>query len=101
MEEWLDDNKHLLGTIGMVILVVQVGGLVMNCSFRLHSSYFSPIYFPSLFFLSTLCLGAFVCVCLSGNELRKRVASAPLSAAEKLMRPALSGRSGHPRILKY
>ena len=98
MEEWLDDNKHLLGTIGMVILVVQVGGLVMNCSFRLHFSYFSPICFA---FLSSLCLGAFVCVCLSGNELRKRVASAPLSAAEKLMRPALSGRSGHPRILKY
>lgn len=27
MEEWLDDNKLLLGTIGMVILVVQVGSL--------------------------------------------------------------------------
>lgn len=27
MEEWLDDNKLLLGTIGMVILVVQVGRL--------------------------------------------------------------------------
>ncbi|KAG7214913.1 hypothetical protein INR49_005188 [Caranx melampygus] len=26
VEEWLDENKHLLGTIGMVILVVQVGG---------------------------------------------------------------------------
>ncbi|MEQ2261051.1 Tetraspanin-9, partial [Xenotaenia resolanae] len=25
VEEWLDENKHLLGTIGMVILVVQVG----------------------------------------------------------------------------
>uniref|UniRef100_A0AAV2L122 Tetraspanin-9 n=1 Tax=Knipowitschia caucasica TaxID=637954 RepID=A0AAV2L122_KNICA len=24
VEEWLDDNKHLLGTIGMVILVVQI-----------------------------------------------------------------------------
>lgn len=25
MEEWLDDNKHLLGTIAMCVLVVQVG----------------------------------------------------------------------------
>lgn len=24
VEEWLDDNKHLLGTIAMCILVVQV-----------------------------------------------------------------------------
>lgn len=36
VEEWLDDNKHLLGTIGMVILVVQVRGLVINCSSTLH-----------------------------------------------------------------
>ena len=24
VEEWLDDNKHLMGTVAMVILVVQV-----------------------------------------------------------------------------
>lgn len=24
-EEWLDDNKHLLGTIAMCVLVIQVG----------------------------------------------------------------------------
>ncbi|XP_056137347.1 tetraspanin-9 isoform X1 [Lampris incognitus] len=30
VEEWLDDNKHLLGTIGMVILVVQLLGMAFS-----------------------------------------------------------------------
>lgn len=31
VEEWLEDNKHLLGTIGMCILVVQVRLCVLVC----------------------------------------------------------------------
>lgn len=31
VEEWLEDNKHLLGTIGMCILVVQVRLRVLVC----------------------------------------------------------------------
>lgn len=49
MEEWLDDNKHLLGTIGMVILVVQVGG-VKNTLF----------VFPCLSCLCVLLLVAYI-----------------------------------------
>ncbi|XP_036440872.1 tetraspanin-9 isoform X1 [Colossoma macropomum] len=30
VEEWLDDNKHLLGTIGMCILVVQLLGMAFS-----------------------------------------------------------------------
>uniref|UniRef100_W5NJK8 Tetraspanin n=1 Tax=Lepisosteus oculatus TaxID=7918 RepID=W5NJK8_LEPOC len=30
VEEWLDDNKHLLGTIGMCILVVQILGMAFS-----------------------------------------------------------------------
>lgn len=62
VEEWLDDNKHLLGTIGMVILVVQVG--VRNCSVLLYG--FASLQFILFFFWgggSALCLIVFVCVC--------------------------------------
>lgn len=45
VEEWLDDNKYLLGTIGMVILVVEVGEFVRNNSF---------LFFPALCLLPTL-----------------------------------------------
>lgn len=59
VEEWLDDNKHLLGTIGMVILVVQVG--VRNCSFLLQGflSHLSCLPYSSFCFVShciRLCL---------------------------------------------
>ncbi|CAB1322947.1 unnamed protein product [Coregonus sp. 'balchen'] len=30
VEEWLDDNKHLMGTIGMCILVVQLLGMAFS-----------------------------------------------------------------------
>lgn len=31
VEEWLDDNKHLLGTIAMCVLVIQVRVCVCVC----------------------------------------------------------------------
>lgn len=106
MEEWLDDNKHLLGTIGMVILVVQVGDSVANGSFLLQF----VLLLCHFFFLSfCVCFGAFVCVCLSSNKLEKRkgkkrvhpVAPMTPSSTEKVMKPVLSGRSGNPHNLKY
>ncbi|XP_034032965.1 tetraspanin-9 isoform X1 [Thalassophryne amazonica] len=36
VEEWLDDNKHLLGTIGMVILVVQLLGMAFSMTLFHH-----------------------------------------------------------------
>lgn len=30
VEEWLDDNKHLLGTIAMCVLVIQVSSSFHN-----------------------------------------------------------------------
>lgn len=32
VEEWLDDNKHLLGTIAMCVLVIQVSSSLCNTS---------------------------------------------------------------------
>lgn len=64
VEEWLDDNKHLLGTIGMVILVVQVGE--RNCFVLLYG--FASL--PFILFFSgggvALCLIVFVSA-VSGN----------------------------------
>lgn len=51
VEEWLDENKHLLGTIGMVILVVQVG--VKKVILYIY-------IFPSPSPVSLLCF----CICL-------------------------------------
>lgn len=63
MEEWLDDNKQLLGTIGMVILVVQVRRLIDKLLF--HSPFlpasFSPVCFPPCFFV---CCFVSRCICL-------------------------------------
>ncbi|XP_071361132.1 tetraspanin-9 isoform X1 [Trachinotus anak] len=36
VEEWLDENKHLLGTIGMVILVVQLLGMAFSMTLFHH-----------------------------------------------------------------
>ncbi|TNN49570.1 Tetraspanin-9 [Liparis tanakae] len=36
VEEWMDDNKHLLGTIGMVILVVQLLGMAFSMTLFHH-----------------------------------------------------------------
>ncbi|KAM8750668.1 tetraspanin-9 isoform X1 [Pagrus major] len=36
VEEWLDDNKHMLGTIGMVILVVQLLGMAFSMTLFHH-----------------------------------------------------------------
>ncbi|KAM9754736.1 tetraspanin-9 isoform 2-T4 [Menidia menidia] len=36
VEEWLDDNKHLLGTIAMVILVVQLLGMAFSMTLFHH-----------------------------------------------------------------
>lgn len=76
VEEWLDDNKHMLGTIGMVILVVQVRGSMIDCSFLLHFSpppplLLSHLFSSPVFLLFALCLRAFVCVCLSGKFKKK------------------------------
>ncbi|XP_061085337.1 tetraspanin-9 isoform X2 [Conger conger] len=40
VEEWLDDNKHLLGTIGMCILVVQLLGMAFSMTLfqQIHRS---------------------------------------------------------------
>lgn len=65
VEEWLDDNKHLLGTIGMVILVVQVG--VRNCSVLLYG--FASLPFILLFFCFVfLCLIVFVSAALTTSS---------------------------------
>lgn len=96
VEEWLDDNKHLLGTIGMVILVVQVGKLN------------DILFFLSYFFLSLslfwlhLFVSAFVATCFK-NKARESSglqSSVSLSSSEKVMRSVLGGRSRHPLILK-
>ncbi|XP_062246121.1 tetraspanin-9 isoform X1 [Platichthys flesus] len=36
VEEWLDENKHLLGTIGMVILVLQLLGMAFSMTLFHH-----------------------------------------------------------------
>uniref|UniRef100_A0A3B4XC30 Tetraspanin-9 n=1 Tax=Seriola lalandi dorsalis TaxID=1841481 RepID=A0A3B4XC30_SERLL len=66
VEEWLDENKHLLGTIGMVILVVQVGGCLSDKLF-----FPSPIFFflPlshlfSLPFFFFFFVSGCICLCL-------------------------------------
>lgn len=67
VEEWLDDNKHLLGTIGMVILVVQVG--VRNCSVLLYG--FASLPFILFFFL-LLCVSLCLFVsAVSDNKFKK------------------------------
>ncbi|XP_016386293.1 tetraspanin-9-like [Sinocyclocheilus rhinocerous] len=40
VEEWLEDNKHLLGTIGMCILVVQLLGMAFSMTLfhQIHRS---------------------------------------------------------------
>lgn len=101
VEEWLDENKHLLGTIGMVILVVQVGGLVINWSFSLYVFASLPSIFPFPFPSIASCLGACGYVCLSGNKQVHPMAPVPPPSTQKLMKPVLSGRSVHPHILKY
>lgn len=78
VEEWLDENKHVLGTIGMVILVVQVGGFFLSTFF-----FFVPLshlFFSSPISSIALCLSAFVCVCLSGYTFKKLCASNGLCA---------------------
>ncbi|KAG7275945.1 hypothetical protein CRUP_037236 [Coryphaenoides rupestris] len=36
VEEWLDDNKHLMGTVAMVILVVQLLGMAFSMTLFHH-----------------------------------------------------------------
>lgn len=36
VEEWLDDKKHLLGTIAMCVLVIQVGMPALFYSTHTH-----------------------------------------------------------------
>ncbi|XP_035498780.1 tetraspanin-9 isoform X2 [Scophthalmus maximus] len=36
VEEWLDENKHLLGTVGMVFLVVQLLGMAFSMTLFHH-----------------------------------------------------------------
>lgn len=69
VEEWLDDNKHLLGTIGMVILVVQVG--VRNCSFLLCCFASVPFILPPVFFLLCVSSHLFVSGCLATSKKKK------------------------------
>jgi hypothetical protein len=38
VEEWLDDNKHLIGTIAMCVLVVQVGNRHHDLSFASYET---------------------------------------------------------------
>lgn len=59
VEEWLDDNKHMLGTIGMVILVVQV-------------VIFSSILFSFTSIYLYIWLYVFVSICLVTTCLKKK-----------------------------
>ncbi|CDQ89213.1 unnamed protein product, partial [Oncorhynchus mykiss] len=40
VEEWLDDNKHLLGTIAMCVLVIQLLGMAFSMTLyqQIHRS---------------------------------------------------------------
>lgn len=70
VEEWLDDNKHLLGTIGMVILVVQVG--VRNCSFLLCGFASVQFILPPVFFLLCVSSHLFVSGCLATSKKKRK-----------------------------
>ena len=59
VEEWLDDNKHMLGTVGMVILVVQV-------------VIFSSILFSFTSIYLYIWLHVFVSICLVTTCLKKK-----------------------------
>lgn len=99
VEEWLDDNKHLLGTIGMVILVVQVG--VRNCSFLLCGFASVQFILPPVFFLLCVSSHLFVSGCLATSKKKKKKKEVciqwPLCHHHlQYMRPVFSGLSGHP-----